>query len=388
MKFKMISAAILAVFLIVMGCQSMQEPTAMQENFDQPMSLAKGSVSQVIPGQYIVVFNDNVDDVPGMANALARSHSAEVGYVYQHALKGFAVKMSDRAAMRMAENPNIKYIEPDYIATTSKGGPPGGGGGTPPPQQTPWGISRVNGGVTYSGNSVAWVIDTGIDLDHPDLNVDASRGWSGYSKRGQPVLEDGDGHGTHVSGTIAAIDNSIGVVGVAAGATVIPVKVLSDQGSGSYSTVIAGVNHVAANGNPGDVANMSLGGPVSQALDDAVASAAQSSGVKFCLAAGNESDDANNHSPARTNGNNVYTVSASDINDNWAYFSNYGNPPVDYCEPGYSIYSTYKSGGYATLSGTSMATPHLAGILLLGNVRNGGTVNGDPDGNADTIGIH
>jgi len=130
---------------------------------------------------------------------------------------------------------------------------------------------------------------------------------------------------------------------------------------------------------------MSLGGGVSQALDDAVVAAA-ATGVKFTLAAGNESDDANNHSPARANGPNIYTVSAFSQGDNWASFSNFGNPPVDYAEPGVAIPSTYKNGGYATFSGTSMAAPHLAGILLTGRARSDGTVNGDPDGDPDTIG--
>jgi len=102
----------------------------------------------------------------------------------------------------------------------------------------------------------------------------------------------------------------------------------------------------------------------------------------------NESDDANNHSPARVNGPNIYTVSALDSNDNWAYFSNYGNPPLDYCEPGVNITSTWKNGGYNTISGTSMATPHMAGLLLLGGVKSDGTVSNDPDKNADPIGVH
>lgn len=105
------------------------------------------------------------------------------------------------------------------------------------------------------------------------------------------------------------------------------------------------------------------------------------------MAAGNESDNANNHSPARANGINLYTVSACDINDNWAYFSNYGNPPIDFCAPGVSIYSTYKGDSYTTMSGTSMAAPHVCGLLLLtnGNVKTDGYVNGDPDGNPDPI---
>jgi subtilisin family serine protease len=131
---------------------------------------------------------------------------------------------------------------------------------------------------------------------------------------------------------------------------------------------------------------MSLGGGVSTALDNAVIAA--SNPVKFVLAAGNESDNANNHSPARANGSHVYTISAMNSSNNWASFSNYGNPPIDYCAPGVAVFSTWKDGGYNTISGTSMAAPHAAGVLLLGNARTDGTVNGDPDGNADAIIVH
>ena len=195
-----------------------------------------------------------------------------------------------------------------------------------------------------------------------------------------------NGHGTHVAGTVAAIDNGIGVVGVAPGTTVVAVKVLDRRGSGSYSGVIAGIDYVAANGSNGDVANMSLGGGYSAELNAAVEAAA-ATGVKFVLAAGNESTDAATKSPASANGPNVYTISSFAQGDNWSSFSNYGNPPVDFAEPGSAILSTYKDGGYATLSGTSMASPHAAGILLLGGIRAGGTVSGDPDGNPDTIGV-
>lgn len=177
------------------------------------------------------------------------------------------------------------------------------------------------------------------------------------------------------------------MVGVAADALVIPVKVLNSRGSGSYSGVIAGVNYVGGNGKTGDVANMSLGGPVSDALDDAVESAA-AKGIKFAIAAGNSAADAANYSPARANGTNIYTVSSMAKGDVWSSFSNFGNPPVDFCAPGSSILSTWKDGGYNTISGTSMAAPHVAGILLLGSVKSGGTVSGDPDGNPDTIATH
>ena len=167
----------------------------------------------------------------------------------------------------------------------------------------------------------------------------------------------------------------------------VAVRVLDRSGSGSNSGVIAGVDYVAANGSPGDVANMSLGGGISQALDDSVIAAA-ATGVRFALAAGNESNSATTHSPARANGPNVYTVSAFRAGDIWATFSNFGNPPIDYAEPGQSINSTWIGSGYNTISGTSMATPHLAGLLLIGPINNGGTVSGDPDGNPDVIGVH
>jgi subtilisin family serine protease len=130
---------------------------------------------------------------------------------------------------------------------------------------------------------------------------------------------------------------------------------------------------------------MSLGGPVSDALDAAV-EALGASGVKVALAAGNESDDANNHSPARANGPNIYTVSAINSSDTYASFSNYGNPPIDFAAPGVGVLSTVP-GGYASYSGTSMASPHVCGILIWGTPRNGGAVIGDPDGAVDQVAI-
>lgn len=260
--------------------------------------------------------------------------------------------------------------------------PKDGGGGNSDPQVIPFGTARVGGGTTTSTHT-AWVIDTGIDLDHPDLNVDTFRSISFLRKGG---ANDENGHGTYVAVTIVAIDNNIGSVGDALGTTVVAVRVLDRRGSGSNSGVIAGVDYVAANGISGDVANMSLGGGISSALDDAVIATA-ATGVKFSLAASNSATDANNSSPARANGVNIFTISAMNINDNWASFSNFGNPPVDLCAPGLGVFSTWKNGGYNTISGISMAAPHAAGVLLLGNPSSDGTVNGGPDGNPDPI-IH
>lgn len=296
--------------------------------------------------------------------------------------------MSDATAEQMRLDPKVKSVEKDAIMSLGKpdgAGKPGGGGTTQPTEQTPWGITRVNG-TTYTGSGAAWIIDTGIDTDHPDLNVTASRGYNAFTAgKDSKSTDDGNGHGTHVAGTVGAIDNTIGVVGVAAGVSVIPVKVLDSRGSGTTSGVIAGVDHVAAYGSTGDVANMSLGGGASSSLDAAVSSAAANSGVIFCIAAGNDASFAGNYSPARVNSTRVYTISAFGSGDNFASFSNYGNPPVDYSAPGVSIYSTYKNGGYATLNGTSMATPHATGVFLFGTPNTDGTVKNDKDSNPDAI---
>ena len=342
-----------------------------------------------IDGSYICVFNKNAvsrGNSQAEANRAAQSVGARVNHVYSVAIRGFSANMAPQAVERMkASNPNIAYCEQDQVVTVvpiQAKAPPSGGGSVQPAQETPWGIARVNGGAAGSF-ATAWVIDTGLDFTHPDLNTDLARSKS-FLRDTSPV--DQNGHGTHVAGTIAALDNTIGVIGVAPGAKVVAVRVLDRRGSGSNSGVIAGVDYVAQNGRSGDVANMSLGGGVSTALDQAVVGAA-SGGVRFALAAGNESENANNHSPGRANGQNVYTVSAFAVGDKWASYSNFGNPPIDFAEPGSAIKSTWLNGGYNTISGTSMATPHLAGLLLAGSVRAGGNVAGDPDGNPDVIGV-
>ena len=367
--------------------------------------------SFVIEGSYIVVFDEKVtgkvgarfgDDYNASKQAVRTLASKVLGdfqmkgdvidHVYSKTMTGVSARLSAEQATQLSKDSRVAYIEKDQMFTLAPPpgkGPGGGGDGGSDPQEVPWGIARVNGGATYSGSGVAWIIDSGIDSSHEDLNVDVNRGFNAFTKGPDSDLSsDGNGHGTHVAGTVAAIDNEVGVIGVAAGATVIPVKVLDRRGSGSYSGVIAGVDHVAANGTDGDVANMSLGGSFSQAVNDAVIAAA-AKGVKFALAAGNESTDAGTKSPASAEGTNIYTISAMSEGDNWASFSNYGNPPVDYCEPGVSIISTWKGGGYNTISGTSMAAPHACGLLLLGNISsdNINLLIGDPDGTRDPIGV-
>jgi hypothetical protein len=340
-----------------------------------------------IADSYICVFDATVtgDRVPAAANRAAQAGEGKVQHVYTKVLRGFSTRASAKGVEKMrANNPNIAYCEQDQIMSVSQAGgkKPGGGTSTQPAQEVPWGITRVRGGAAGTF-ATAWVIDSGIELKHPDLRVDTARSRSFISDTSP---NDANGHGTHVAGTIAAINNTIGVIGVAPGATVVSVRVLDRRGSGSNSGVIAGVEYVAANGRPGDVANMSLGGGASSALDTAVINAA-ATGIRFTLAAGNSSTSATTSSPARVNGANIYTVSSFASGDNWSSFSNFGNPPIDFAEPGSGIKSTWIGASYNTISGTSMAAPHLAGILLQGAPGNGGTVRGDPDGNPDTIGI-
>ena len=376
-------------------------------NFDNsnPLEFVKYQNGDLIPGQYIVVMkptglNSRKDlNYSGVQESMRKSSISllakyriseeNLGQVYGSTIEGFAAQLTAEQAGIIASDPSVSYVEQDRIIALApppgKGPGGGGGGGTPPAQETPWGITRVNGGQTYTGTNVAFIIDSGIDSSHEDLTVDASKGFNAFTKgKDSDINTDGNGHGTHVAGTVAAKNNSIGVVGVAAGATVVPVKVLDSRGSGSYSGVIAGVDFVGSTGKTGDVANMSLGGPFSQALNDAVVAA--SSKVKFSLAAGNESTNAATKSPASANGANIYTVSAINSSDVFASFSNFGNPPVDYAAPGVGVLSTVP-GGYASLSGTSMAAPHVAGILLSGTIKSGGSALDDPDENPDPIAI-
>ncbi|MFC6997840.1 S8 family peptidase [Rufibacter roseus] len=391
----LLGAAVIASSLTFQSCEQVEDAAQPEELIGQSNS------GSLIAGRYIVVlkneselrlaqslpYAERLNKVRNFGQQILRERGIspeKIDQSYGKALQGFTAELTDSEVDKLRRDSRVSYIEQDKVIALAK---PGSGGTTQPTQEIPYGIARV--GYADGTGKTAWVIDTGVDLDHPDLNVDVARSISVFtSGRDAGTAEDGNGHGTHVAGTIAAKNNSIGVIGVAYNATVVGVKVLDSRGSGSTSGVVAGIDYVAANGKAGDVANMSLGGGVSTTLDNAVINAAKG-GVIFCLAAGNESDNANNHSPARANGVNVYTISAMNNTDTWASYSNYGNPPVDFCAPGSSIKSTWKSGGYNTISGTSMATPHAAGVMLItgGKPNTSGFVKNDPDGNPDPI-IH
>lgn len=315
-----------------------------------------------IPGQYIIVFEDRVADVDAVAEELVRGHNGHKNHVYTKAIKGFSANFSDADAAEIAADPRVKYVEEDSIVsidTTQTG--------------ATWGLDRIdqrslplNGNYTYNvtGSGVkAYIVDTGINTAHTEFGGRAIGGVDEID--GSLPAADCNGHGTHVSGTVGGA-----TYGVAKGVTLVAVRVLDCNGSGTNSGVIAGVNWVTSDHLAGQsaVANMSLGGGASQALDDAV-NGAVADGVTFCVAAGNgdafgNPQDACTTSPARAA--NAITVSATDSTDTKASWANYGTC-VDIFAPGVSITSAWYSSNTATntISGTSMATPHVCGTAAL-----------------------
>ena len=248
-----------------------------------------------------------------------------------------------------------------------------------------WGVARVGGPLDGTGMT-AYILDTGIELDHPDLNVDVDNSASFIAGES---ANDGNGHGTHVAGIVASTGSTTGIQGVAAGATVVAIKICPNSGPCPVNSIINGVDYISIRAKPEDIVNMSIWGPVNLDIDNAINNAADN-GIRFTLIAGNAADDANNYSPGRVVHDNTWTMSAMNSNDEFATsFSNYGNPPINYVSPGVDILSLWRNGGTNTISGTSMAAPHVAGILLATGTEpaTDGTVSNDPSPPADPIAV-
>ena len=244
----------------------------------------------------------------------------------------------------------------------------------PHEETIPWGITRV-GGPLISTNRTVWILDTGIELDNPDLNVDIERSISFSTVEGEELPWDGHGHGTHVAGTVAAKQNGILVVGVAPGQQVVAVKVLSNAGWGKWEWAIAGIEYVINNAEPGDVVNMSLGGYAGEksALIREPIRRAADMGIRFSISAGNNADNIDRYDPASIQHPGVYTISASDSDDCMALFSNFGEG-VDYAAPGVNILSLHSKLGMKYWQGTSMSAPHVSALLLFGEPNHDGHV--------------
>jgi subtilisin family serine protease len=321
-----------------------------------------------LPGDYIVRLRDDATNVQSIAASIAGLHKGQLKHIYQFALKGFAVhNLSSGAAAAIASDPRVLYVEQDqemHAVTT-----------TPNPQVNPpsWGLDRIDQrswttpsnsyAFSATGKGVtAYIIDTGIDFAHADLEGRATPGVDEVTAGGN--AQDCNGHGTHVSGTVGGA-----TYGVAKDVNLVAVRVLDCSGSGSTSGVAAGIDWVTAHAQKPAVANMSLGGGASTTLDAAVNNSINS-GVTYAIAAGNGNIfgfavDACSTSPARVTA--AITVSATDNTDTKASWANYGTC-VDIFAPGVNITSSWwSSSGQTqnTISGTSMATPHVTGAAAL-----------------------
>lgn len=328
-----------------------------------------GNPSSVSAGRVSQMNRDLLQEKQISASAIKASFTGHAG--------GFVAELTPEQAADLKADPSIDKVEPDRIIALSNCFT------IVAPTLITWNVNKV--GYGDGTGKTAWIIDSGIDFEHTDLNVDQARSKSFIS--GVTSADDENGHGTHVAGIIGAKNNTFGTLGVASGANLVALKVLDKDGKGTLSSIIQALSYINTYAKAGDVVNMSLGEEeVSEILDQQVQATA-ARGILVAIAAGNDAKAANLYSPGRANGSNIFTVSATDSLDNFASFSNYGNDVVDYAAPGVRILSTYTEGRYARMSGTSMAAPHLAGLLLLNgrNINYSGTALNDPDGTPDKI---
>jgi subtilisin len=375
---------------LVLACSGMVLAQSAAPGDGEQQAAAEKSAGKVVPGRYIVVLKDDAD-AQNVAEAHGRRFGAEVTSTYQHALRGYAAKIPSARLSDVKADPRVKFVQPDRTAVAFG-------------QTMPTGVDRIDGewSSTKSGDGSGSVdvgvavIDTGINKTHPDLNVVGGRNFASWSlpKDGNTKYEDGHGHGTHVAGTIAAKDDGNGAVGVAPGARLYGVKVLSNSGTGYQSWIINGIDWVTAHADTIDVANMSLGGSGtdgpcgSNAYHMAICNSV-GKGITYTVAAGNSNANLQNYVPATYD--QVLTVTAeadfngqpgggapatcrSDVDETPADFSNYATLASDQdhtiAAPGVCIYSTWKNGSYNTISGTSMASPHVAGAAALYKAKN------------------
>src|SRR5690606_22820721 len=318
--------------------------------------ILSANTPNAVDGSYIVVLNDslNAKSVTTAATQLADRYGADVAKTYSSALDGFSVKASEAEAKRLAANPSVDYVVQNQRVHATETQSPTPSRGLDRIHQAELPLDDSYTYSTTADNVTAYIIDTGVDASHEDFGDRVQPGQDFVDGGGDG--DDQQGHGTHVAGTVAGSE-----YGVAKGASIVPVRVLDANGSGTTEGVISGVDWVAQNAEGPAVANMSLGGTADQALDTAVEGAIEA-GVTFVAAAGNESADAGNGSPSRVE--SAITVAASDENDAQAEFSNYGSV-VDLYAPGVDITSAAMGGGETTMSGTSMAAPHVAGAAAL-----------------------
>jgi subtilisin len=356
------------------------------ENSETCVTTRGANSGTIIEGEYIVAYKhfDNIQSstlrvaqVSKDVLADARISATALRASFSGDIRGFVAHLTPDEAARLKSNSLIESVEPDRIIAL----------GTcftvVAPTLISWNVSKV--GYGDGTGKTAWILDTGVDFDHPDLNVDIAR--SKTFVDGTTSADDENGHGTHVAGIIGGKNNTIGVLGVASGANLVSLRVLDKNGEGRVSATIQALSYISTNAKAGDVVNMSFGEEgVSDALDRQVRAIA-AKGIFVTIAAGNENKAASLTSPGRVNAANIYTVSAVDSLNNFASFSNYGNDVVDFAAPGVRVVSTCIGGAYARMSGTSQAAPHVAGLLLLqgNNLHYSGTALNDPDGTADKI---
>jgi subtilisin len=376
--------------LVSTGCRKTDQPVKMGQAPADPACDPVHLFTASIDTTYIVMLK-STENQNGLVQTLGTVRVTVNSILSRHAIRqiqqvdmlnnihsGFIARLSQFQAMALRQDQDVDLVEQDRIIKLDKGCFE-----LVSPSSVQWGARRT--GVGDGTGKRVWIIDTGVDTGHPDLDVDTVLSKCFISN--QTSVEDKNGHGTHVAGIIGALNNSIGVVGVASGVKIIALKALDNDGEGSTSQLIRALNYVGQNAKAGEVVNMSLGSDtVSAALDNAVLSLAER-GILFAIAAGNDSRKASLSSPARVNHENVFTVSAIDSLGRFASFSNFGNDVVDFAAPGVRIVSTYMNHQYARLSGTSMAAPHVAGILVVAgkNIHSNGTALNDPDGVPDNI---